>query len=82
MSQKEGQAQWSQVSMGSEQQRAMMAPMMVDHQIRQAINHCWMLLPEARKNPAELEKEMRRIFDRALKDFWEDAAAFGHPADE
>jgi hypothetical protein len=34
-------------------------------------------LPKERKTVDELEKQIRRIVDRALKDFREDADAFG-----
>src|SRR5436190_13010855 len=51
----------------------------VDQTIRQAIHFCWMSLPKDRKNLDELEKQVRRILDRALKDFREDADQFGRP---
>jgi hypothetical protein len=35
------------------------------------------MLPEDRKTVHELEKQLRRIFDRAFRDFREDAEAFG-----
>jgi hypothetical protein len=49
----------------------------VDHTIRQSIHFCWMALPKDRKNVDELEKQVRRIVDRALKDFREDCQEFG-----
>lgn len=52
-------------------------PGQVDQTIRQAIHFCWMALPKDRRNPDELEKQVRRIVDRALKDFREDSAQFG-----
>ena len=52
-------------------------PGQVDQTIRQAIHFCWMALPKARRNADELEKQVRRIVDRALKDFREDSAQFG-----
>ena len=52
-------------------------PGQVDQTIRQAIHFCWMALPKDRRNPDELEKRVRRIVDRALKDFREDCAQFG-----
>jgi hypothetical protein len=36
-----------------------------------------MMLPKERKTPEILEQEIRRLFERALKDFREDSAAFG-----
>jgi len=45
--------------------------------IRQAIQQCWMLLAKEKRTPEELESQIRRIVDRALKDFREDLDAFG-----
>jgi hypothetical protein len=56
--------------------RDMFGPGQVDQQIRQALQFCWMMLPDDRKNIDELEKQIRRILDRALKDFREDTDAF------
>jgi hypothetical protein len=52
-------------------------PPQVDQMIRQAIQYCWMSLPKERRTPEELEKQLRRLLDRALKDFREDREAFG-----
>lgn len=52
-------------------------PGQVDQTIRQGIHFCWMALPKDRRNADELEKQVRRIVDRALKDFREDAEQFG-----
>jgi len=49
----------------------------VDQLVRQAIQMCWMALPKDRKTSDELEKQTRRIVDRALKDFREDSEQFG-----
>lgn len=57
--------------------RQMFGPGQVDEQIRQAIHICWMMLPDDRKTVDELEKQMRRIIDRAFKDLREDTEAFG-----
>ena len=57
--------------------RKMFSPSQVDEQIRQAIQFCWMMLPEDKRTIDELEKQLRRIVDRAIKDFREDAQAFG-----
>lgn len=61
----------------SKKMRAMFGPGQVDQQIRQAIHLCWMMLPEDRKTVDELERQMRRIIDRAFKDLREDTLAFG-----
>jgi hypothetical protein len=49
----------------------------VDEVLRNAIHICWMMLPPDRKTVENLEKEMRRLLDRALQDLREDAEAFG-----
>jgi hypothetical protein len=57
--------------------RDMMGPMMVDQTLRQAIMHCWMMLPDDQRTPEKVEKEMTRLLKRALEDMREDAASFG-----
>ncbi len=57
--------------------RSFMGPGHVDQQIRQAIQLTWMMLPDDRKNVAEVERVIREMVDRALKDYQEDAEAFG-----
>ena len=52
-------------------------PGQVDQTIRQAIHFCWMALPKERRSMDELEKQVRRIVERALKDFREDGDQFG-----
>ena len=59
--------------------RAMFSPGQVDQSVRQAIQMCWMMLPDEGKNSDELEKQFRRIVDRAIKDLRDDAKAFGIP---
>lgn len=56
---------------------AMMGPQAVDHEIRMAIQHCWMMMPTEKKTVASVEVEIRRLVDRALKDLHDDAQAFG-----
>jgi hypothetical protein len=55
----------------------MFGPGHVDQTIRQAIHLCWMSLPPKRKNVKELEKQIRRIFERAVRDIREDSKQFG-----
>jgi hypothetical protein len=57
--------------------RELFSPQQVDHQIRQAIQFCWMSLPPEQQNVEEVEKQIRRIVDRALRDLREDANTFG-----
>jgi hypothetical protein len=56
--------------------RSFMGPGQVDQQIRQAIQFAWMMLPDDRKNVAEVERVIRAMVDRALKNYREDAEAF------
>jgi hypothetical protein len=59
--------------------RAMFGPGQVDQSVRQAIQTCWMMLPDGGKTVDELEKQFRRIVDRAIEDLREDSDAFGLP---
>ena len=54
----------------------MMGPGQIDVSIRQALQLLWMIMPEDRKTVDEVEKEFRRLAERALKDLREDATAF------
>ena len=56
-----------------------MAASGIDASIRQAINMCWTALPKERRNADEVEKQIRRIVDRAIRDLREDSAAFDLP---
>ena len=57
--------------------RSFFGPHQVDEQIRQAIQFCWMALPDDKKNVDEVEKQIRRLVDRAIRDLREDSDAFG-----
>lgn len=57
--------------------RNMFGPDHVDQQVRQAIQFCWMMLPVEKKSVDEVEKQIRRIVDRALRDLREDFDSFG-----
>jgi len=61
----------------AEKMADLFGPAQVDHSVRQALQFCWMALPKDRRNAEELERQFRRIVDRALKDFSEDSQAFG-----
>jgi hypothetical protein len=52
--------------------RTMFGPTEIDREIRRAIQFCWMTLPKEKRNLDELERQIRRIFDRALRDARED----------
>jgi len=57
--------------------RGMFGPGQVDSLIRQAIQICWIMLPDDKKTVDELEKQLRRIFDRAVANVRDDSDAFG-----
>jgi hypothetical protein len=59
----------------------MFGPAQIDHMIRQAVQFCWMGLPKERRSVDEVEAQVRRIVERALRDFREDRQAFGGAAD-
>ena len=61
----------------AEEMRKLFTPSQVDEQVRQAVQFCWMMLPEDKRTIDELEKQLHRIVKRAIKDFREDAQAFG-----
>lgn len=61
----------------SGQMRSLFGPGQVDQGVRHAMQMCWMMLPEGKKTVDELEAQMRRIVDRAIRDLRDDAAAFG-----
>jgi len=65
---------------GAEERMAeFFGPGQIDQEIRNAIHFCWMALPKDRRNLEEVEKQIRRLVDRALKDFREDSEAFRRP---
>jgi hypothetical protein len=57
--------------------RSMHGPHAVDQSLRAAVSICWMMLPDDKKNADAVEREIRRLVDRVLADFREDAQAFG-----
>ena len=54
-------------------------PGMVDQSIRNAIQFCWMGMPDERQNVQDVGAEVRRILERALRDLAEDEAAKRNP---
>lgn len=64
-------------SEGAGKMRDMFGPGQVDQQFRQVIHMCWLMLPDDRKTVDEVEKQVRRIMERAFKDMREDADQFG-----
>ena len=65
----------------AEQMADLFGPGQVDQTLRQAVQCCWMALPKQRRSIDELERQIRRLIDRALKDFREDSEAFGRSHD-
>jgi hypothetical protein len=61
--------------------QAMLGPQAVDRQIRSAIQFCWMSLPAKKKTVDSVEKEIRRVVERALRDFRKDSTSFGFGGD-
>lgn len=59
-----------------EMMRALGGPQAVDQAVRSAISICWMMLPKDRRTVEAVEVEIRRLVDRALANFREDAEAF------
>lgn len=55
-------------------------PMGVDHLLRQAIQLCWLLLPQDHKTADKVEEHMRHRFDRVIRDLREDEKLFGGQA--
>ena len=56
--------------------RDMFGPAQIDQQIRQAVHFCWMGLPKDKRNVDELERQIRRLVDRAMRDVREDFDEF------
>jgi hypothetical protein len=61
----------------AERMAEMFGPAQIDHMIRQAVQFCWMGLPKKRRSAEEVEAQIRRIVEPALRDFREDRQAFG-----
>lgn len=57
--------------------REFFSPSQVDQSVRHALQMCWIMLPNDKRNADELELQFRRIVDRVLKDMHEDDQAFG-----
>jgi hypothetical protein len=65
----------------AERMAKLFSPAQIDQMIRQAIQFCWMGLPSERRSTDEVEAQVRRIVERALRDFREDREAFGRTSD-
>jgi tyrosine-protein phosphatase YwqE len=51
----------------------------VDQTVHTAIQACWRALPKERRTVEEVEKEIRRLVDRAISNLREDVKSFGSP---
>ncbi|MEM6551415.1 MAG: hypothetical protein AAF750_04725 [Planctomycetota bacterium] len=54
-----------------------MGPGQIDTLVRNALQNLWMVLPREKQNVEDVEREFRRLVDRALRDLREDDEAFG-----
>lgn len=52
-------------------------PFMVDQTLRQAILHCWLMLPDEERSMARVRREIHRLLHRAYRDMQEDAEIYG-----
>lgn len=68
---------YQELTPGGEEFRKTFGPGAVDEMIRQAVKICWMMLPEDRRSVDQVEQDVRRILDRILEDWREDARRFG-----
>jgi len=59
-----------------EKMREFFSSAQVDLSVRQVIQMCWMMLPKKKRNPDNVEKEVRRLMDRAIRDFKKDFDTF------
>jgi hypothetical protein len=55
----------------------LLGPGQADQLIRQAVQFCWVMLPADKRTVGQVDKQVRRIVERALKDLREDTKAFG-----
>jgi hypothetical protein len=62
---------------GMERMKEWMGPGVVDQTLRQTIHFAWLSLPPEKRNVEEVEKVMRHLLERALKDLREDKDLFG-----
>ena len=61
----------------NDKMRHFFSPSQLHLSVRQAISMCWMMLPGDKRTSDELERQFRRIVDRAFADLREDHEAFG-----
>lgn len=54
----------------------MFNPSQIEQYVHQCIQLCWMMLPGNKRNAAEVERQLRRIFERAIGNMREDDREF------
>ena len=57
--------------------KGLFGPTQIDNSIRQAIQMCWMSLPESQRSIDEVERQIMRLVERALQNAREDSEDFG-----
>ena len=57
--------------------RRMLGPGAADNHLRQAVQFCWMCLPEGSRTLEGLERDVRRRIDRIFREMHEDEAQGG-----
>lgn len=57
--------------------RRMLGPGAADTHLRQAVQFCWMCLPEGSRSLEGLERDVRRRIDRIFREMHEDETAGG-----
>lgn len=60
-----------------ERMAEMFGPGHADQAMRMAVQACWRSIPKDRRTLEELEKQVARLTQRALRDLREDSDAFG-----
>ena len=64
------------IDFGDEEQfdkfRQQFPPEFIDNMLRSAIRGAWMILPKEKKTIDEVEKQIRRMVDRAFRDMRDD----------
>lgn len=45
---------------------------LLDRAIRQAVHHCWTIMPSEKRTPAAVSAEIRRLLERAVRDLEND----------
>lgn len=60
----------------SDQFRKFFGPDDIDRAVRMTIQVCFLYLPKTKRTPEELERQIHRLVDRALREFREDQQAF------